>query len=267
MDNKLVPKSVEDLKNCIETQLIRMQSLSLEESRLQSENSLYQEMYSENAKKLEHQKTSLRQIASNIYDRRDNFCKSVYKTITDIQQGYATTPDPIVESEKQLIKDELEKVDVQIVQLRRLNAMVNMEMIVIKAELARAKDDQQRVYEVRAEQEQIKEQISQLQLEVQQLEIDVAASNEPKRANVEDILTISPWPKRPYISDSVPPNSPNFSSDEESATLEKSRAVGFDFSECFDGAKGTSQKSKFVFKRAVQQGSLFDPGTSEFSKK
>lgn len=265
MDNKHIPKSVEALKASIETQLEKMKGLSLEESRLQTENELYEEMCETNAKNLEAQKASLRQIASSIYERRDNFCKNAYKTIADMQQVSTGLRD---DSKRQSVEEELQKVDTKIAELRRLNVLVNMEMVVIKAELARAKSDQHRVYQDRADQEKIKEQISHLQTEVQQLQLEVAATSSDKRQNAEDILTIAPSPKRPYIPDTVPPNSPTTSSDDESEPIpirNKTREAVFDFSKCFDIVKGTPQKPKFVFKRPVQ--SLSEVAESIESKK
>lgn len=257
--DKHAPKTVEALKTRLEEQLLRMKDLSLDAGSLKLENTIYDELGEENAKNIEIKKDAIKQTAGKIYDRRDNFCDSVYRKISEIEEDRSL----VDETEKKDVQEELQQFDTHIALLKRLNASVNLEMIVIKAELARAKEEQHEVYELQTEQENAKEEITQLLSEVEKLEIDVTSSD--KRKNQQDVLTIAPSPKRQFISDPIPPlNSPNCSDDEAHAIFQPvtrpERGQFFDFSNHANTSLATDNKPKFVFKRAVKQGSLFsDP--------
>ncbi|XP_063706906.1 uncharacterized protein LOC134835851 [Culicoides brevitarsis] len=182
-------KTVEMLKSNIESALERIKGLSI----------------SENPSKPTEN-------PSEILTRRDSFCANIYNTLQEINSSE--------------IKDELQKVDQQIAQLKRINAKVNWEMIVIKAELSRFSGD--------AIEDQ---QISHLESEVQHLEIAA------KHPNAEDILEIAPFPKKKCL---VPPNTPDgVSDDEDSNPL----SPIFDFSGCFE-TNGAPNKPSLVFKRS-----------------
>lgn len=83
-----------------------------------------------------------------------------------------------------------------------------------------------------------------------------------KRKNKLNVMDISPAPKRPFISDPVPPNSPV----EGSPVFDFS---GFNSSIAIEKFKFTAENSTFAFESALGQGSLFsssNAGTSEFEK-
>lgn len=178
---KETPESIEMLKSSIETQLERMKGLTIDETTVET-----------------------------VKSRSDNFCSSIIKTLNEIEEEIAA-------GKRTAKEKDLKQCDMGIAQLRRINAQVNWEMMVIKAELSRAMDNNP--------------------------EKGVLIK---KHANSEDVLTIAPLPKKQCLTDTVPPNSPNISSDDE---LDHHNAVIYDFSGCFDN--GTPNKPQFLFKQST----------------
>lgn len=204
------PENVFDMQWSAKDNLQQIEQLNLEQEKIQMENEALESLFLENSLALTQEMDNLKETRCEVYEMRDKFCDDIYKELMLIESNLGLNcaeESTIVYHEVQKkVDDDIEKCTDEIAKLRRLNATVDLELMVLKAELARAEDEKLKMNSNEQEkQNEIRQEIENIRIEISKLEMNSQKKDSKSRKQRES-TSLTPPAKRKFIRTPVAPN-------------------------------------------------------------